>query len=202
MRTLVLIGTLAMGALLPFVHETAPLAATAPPAGTWRIDSSRSMVQFTVTKLGFRDVPGTFGEFSGCIRYDPEDPGASAVRWTVRTASVRTDERDRDRALQAVEYFDSARHPEMTFRSGTVRPLGAGRLRVDGVISIKGRSRPLSTIVEAGASGFESRFELDRFDFDIVGGTIMRRLIGRMVRVALVAVPGEEAACGEDSPSN
>jgi hypothetical protein len=38
-------------------------------------------------------------------------------------------------------------------------------------------------------AGFETHFVLDRKDFDVVGGGMMRLLIGRKVRVHLVAIP-------------
>ena len=173
---------------LSFVPPAERVGVGGPPAGTWQLDPTQSVVQFTVTKLGFEDVTGRFLDFAGSVRYDAANPADSSVQWSVKIASVKTDARNRDRALQSVEYFDAARHPEMTFRSDRVRPLGNGRLQVDGQITIKGQSRPLSILAEPVDGGFESRFELNRYDFGIVGGSVMGRLIGHTVRVRLVAV--------------
>jgi polyisoprenoid-binding protein YceI len=192
MRSAVLLLTLLLGGL-PSIPASAPVVVAGPPAGTWGIDPSRSVVQFTVTKLGFEDVTGTFRDFSGTVRYDAANPAGSSVEWRVKVGSVKTDASNRDRSLQSVEYFDAANHPEMTFRSERVRPLGDGRLQVDGPITIKGRSRPLSIVVEPAERGFETRFELNRHDFDIVGGSVMGRLIGRTVRVRLLAVAREDS---------
>src|SRR5688572_6553956 len=82
----------------------------APPA--YRIEPTQSVVRFSVTKLGYEDVLGTFRESSGEIRWDPSQPEAGFVRWRVRVASVQTDARNRDRALQGPDYFDGERHPE------------------------------------------------------------------------------------------
>jgi polyisoprenoid-binding protein YceI len=188
MRTSLLSIPLSLTALLTFVPATAPAGVEGPPAGTWRLDPARSVVQFTVTKLGFEDVTGTFRDFAGVVRYDGANPSDSSVEWTVRVGSVRTDATNRDRSLQSAEYFDAARHPEMTFRSERVRTLSDGRLQVEGPITIKGRSRPLSIVVVPNQGGFETHFELNRYDFDIVGGSVMGRLIGRTVRVRLLAV--------------
>jgi len=188
MRTSLLSVPLSLTALLTFVPAAAPVAVERPPAGTWRLDPARSVVQFTVTKLGFEDVTGTFRDFAGVVRYDPANPADSSVEWSVKVGSVKTDASNRDRSLQSVEYFDAARHPEMTFRSERVRPLDNGRLQVDGPITIKGRTRPLSIVVEPADGGFETHFEVNRHDFDIVGGSVMGRLIGRTVRVRLLAV--------------
>ena len=190
MRTL-LAATLPLTALLSFVPATERVAVEGPPSGTWALDPRRSVVQFTVTKLGFEDVTGTFTDFSGIVRYDAANPSNSSVQWRVRVESVKTDARNRDQSLQQAEYFDAARHPEMTFRSERVRVVD-GRLQVDGSITIKGTSRPVSTTVEPVDGGFETRFELNRYDFGITGGRVMGRLIGRTVRVRLVAVATEE----------
>ena len=178
--------------LLAFVPATAHVSIEGPPAGTWRLDPARSVVQFTVTKLGFEDVTGTFRDFAGVVRYDPANPPDSSVEWSVQVGSVKTDASNRDRSLQSVEYFDAVRHPEMTFRSERIRPLQNGRLQVDGAVTIKGRTRPLSIVVEPLEGGFETRFELNRYDFDVVGGSVMGRLIGRTVRVRLVAIAARE----------
>lgn len=182
---------LSLIALLTFVPAPAPASVEGPPAGTWRLDPTRSVVQFTVTKLGFEDVTGVFREFTGVVRYDPANPGESSVEWSVKVSSVKTDASNRDRSLQSTEYFDAARHPDMTFRSERVRALNDGRLQVDGPITIKGRSRPLSLVVVPSPGGFETNFELNRYDFDVMGGSVMGRLIGRTVRVKLVAVAAE-----------
>ena len=151
-------------------------------------------VQFTVTKLGFADVTGHFREFNADIQYDPTRPEQSVVRWRVRTASVETGERDRDRAIQSQDYFATAQFPELTFTSRNVRAGGVDRLNVTGDISIRGVTRSITVPVvigeENGRRTFATDFELDRYDFNVRGGSVMSRLIGRNVRVHLAATEG------------
>jgi hypothetical protein len=55
-------------------------------------------------------------------------------------------------------------------------------------------------VVTRGASPvFETAFEVNRYDFGIVGGSVMGRLIGRTARVRLVAavVPDSMNSKGE-----
>lgn len=163
----------------------------ADDARQWTIDPARSEVRFTVTKLGFSDVTGVFRESEGEIYYDEARPGASRVQWRVRTASVKTDEPNRDSSLRQPEYFDAERHPWLEFASQSVRALDTDRIEVSGHITMRGVTRPLTFIVRCVQSGaaprFETDFTLDRYDFGITGGTVMGRLIGRTVRVHLVA---------------
>ena len=168
----------------------------APPA--LAVDRAQSQVTFTVTKWGFLDVEGRFDEFDGTIVYDAARPEVSRIDWRVKVASVDTDEPKRDESLQASEYFDAARHPELMFVSDRVTRAGADRLDVQGRITIRGRTRPLTVQVQhatlPGAPGahaverFETQFTINRYDFGIVGGRVLGPVISRDVRVKLVIV--------------
>jgi polyisoprenoid-binding protein YceI len=156
-----------------------------------RIDPARSEVRFSVTKLGCQDVTGVFRECEGEIRYDPANPAASSIWWRVRVASILTDASNRDSALQQPEYFDAARHPYLSFASRTVRAGDSASLEVSGDITIRGTTRPLSVVVRprrtTAGLAFETDFAVDRYDFGVAGGMVMGRLIGRQVRVHLIA---------------
>jgi len=192
LRLSLLTALVGLAPALTFVPTLSHLNTDGPRAGTWRLDPQRSVVEFTVTKLGFADVTGRFLDFAGRVRYDAAQPEHSSVEWIVTVASVRTDAANRDRSLQAPEYFDAERYPELSFRSTRVTRLEDGRLRVEGTITIRGTSRPMIVMANAIDGGFETRFELDRYDFGIVGGRVMSRLIGRTVRIHLRAVADRE----------
>lgn len=175
-------------ALLPLSLQNASAASGR------RVDPARSEVRFEITKLGFANVHGRFERMDARIHYDAQAPERSVVEWRVPVASVKTDATNRDRTLQGPQYFDAARYPHMSFVSRRVRPLDAHRLEVEGDITIKGITRPLTvTVRRVGTHRFESDFELDRFAFDVTASPYYRYLIGRTVRVHLVAVLAEVA---------
>jgi polyisoprenoid-binding protein YceI len=188
--------SLTLAALLG--QALAPGATAGEAPATFHINPDRSVVRFTVTKLGFAEVTGVFRESAGEIRWNPSEPGASSIRWRVTVASVLTDEPNRDRTLQNPEYFDAARHPELIFESTRVRATGPGLLEVQGRLTMRGQTRPITVPVRYGGSDtapvFETEFEVDRFDFGIVGGRMMSRLIGRLARIHLQAVAVAPAA--------
>jgi polyisoprenoid-binding protein YceI len=182
---------LAAGIASPAVPSRAGSTAPQGAAGVWRIDPARSEVRFTITKLGYEDVIGVFRESEGEVRYDPAHPAVSSIRWRVKVASVLTDASNRDRTLQSEEYFDAARHPFLSFVSREVRGSADGTLQVSGDITIRGVTRPLTLSVrphvsEAGPT-FETDFTLDRYEFGVMGGTVLGRLIGREARLHLFA---------------
>jgi polyisoprenoid-binding protein YceI len=188
-RTFILL-TLVVSAGWPVLPARAESFAADVPAGSWQIDPARSEVRFTVRKLGFEDVTGVFRESEGEIRYDPALPAASTIRWRIRVASVLTDASNRDRTLQGQDYFDADSHPYLSFTSRAVRARGDGTLDVSGDITIRGISRPLTIVVRPRSTttgpSFETDFEVDRYDFGVVGGSFFGRLISRQVRVHIV----------------
>ncbi len=160
------------------------------PSGSWAIDPQRSTVNFNVTKFGTVRVDGRFRDFGGDVIYDALRPEQSSIRCRVRVNSVETGEADRDRSLQGSDYFEAQRFPELTFVARGVERRPDGTMRLNGTITIRGTSRPLT--VEARPVNadpkrpvFETSFEIDRMDFGVVGGTVMRNAISRNVKVRL-----------------
>ena len=162
------------------------------------IDQAQSDVSFTVTKWGFLEVEGRFHDFSGVVVYDPQRPEASRIEWRVKVASVKTDERNRDESLQQPEYFDAARYPDLTFVSDRVTAVSPAELEVQGRITIKGRTKPLTVRVRHATQNeprmqqpverFETEFTINRYDFGIVGGSVLGPVISREARVRILIV--------------
>jgi polyisoprenoid-binding protein YceI len=191
-RHIPLLPIVAFLAAEPVVQAPVQAAATSSEARL-AIDSGRSEMRFTVTKLGFSDVTGVFRESAGEIAYDPAEPSRSSVHWRARVSSVLTDAANRDQALQGREYFDAARCPEISFASQHVSRRADGAFAVAGLITIRCQSHPLMAVVESkrlpdGRLAFDSEFEIDRFDFGVAGGLVMGKLIGRRVRISVRAV--------------
>jgi len=172
-----------------------PEAPSAAPG--WAIDKAHSRVTFTVTKWGFAEVEGRFYDFAGTIAFDEQHPELSRIDWRVRVASVETGAPNRDKALQGADYFDAARFPEIHFASERVVPLGNGRFDVQGQMTIRGKTRQLTIKATYGGTHaipkegtyaiFQSEFTIDRYDYGVVGGSMLGAAISREVHVKLIA---------------
>jgi len=168
----------------------------AKPAN-WRIDPAHSRVSFVVTKWGLVEVDGRFRKYSGTIAFDPAAPETGSIEWVVNVASVDTGEPRRDQALLDEEYFHAARHPDLTFRSTSIKAAGSNRFDVTGTLTIRGVAKTVTLPVTYGGRHdvpgegqmdvFQTSFTIDRFDFGIRGGTVMRTVISRDVKISLVA---------------
>ena len=60
-------------------------------------------------------VHGRFGDFSGIIVYDDKDITKSSVNVTIKSASVNTDNAQRDGHLKSPDFLDAQKFPEITF---------------------------------------------------------------------------------------
>lgn len=168
-----------------------------PAAGTWAIDASHSVVGFTARHLMIAKVRGRFQGFNGTIEVG-EDPLASKVDVVIDAASVTTAEDKRDAHLRSPDFFDVETYPELRFRGTTVRPTGARTFALDGELTIRDTTRPVT--LEAEYDGlaadpwggqrvaFTARTEIDREEYGLTWNQALEAggvLVGKTVKIEL-----------------
>ena len=181
-----------LAAIAAFLAALTILCLEAPPAraaDTYTIDVGHSNVSFLIRHF-FSKVPGRFGKYEGTIVYDAEDLSKSSVNVTIDAASINTDVADRDKHLKSGDFFDVEKFPKITFTSTKVKPLGKTKAQVEGNLTIKGVSKPVTLDVEVLGTGpdawgntrggFEGRTKVNRQDFGVAwnkvvegGGTVL-----------------------------
>jgi polyisoprenoid-binding protein YceI len=144
-------------------------------AGTWDIDASHSDVSFTVRHMMVSKVRGRFGKFSGEI-VTGENLADSSVTATIDATSIDTNNEQRDGHIRSADFFDVESHPEWTFRSTALRVDGED-LALDGELTIKGVTRPVTLALEINGfgpdawggtrAGFSASTTIDRNDFGV-----------------------------------
>ena len=120
-------------------------------AGTWVLDPSHSEVAFSVRHMMISKVRGTFGVKSATI-VAPENPLEARIEASVDVASVDTNDEGRDNHLRSADFFNVENHPTMEFVSTGVRYEG-GDFLVDGDLTIRGTTKPVTFTVEFGGFG-------------------------------------------------
>lgn len=159
----------------------------------WVADKVHSEVSFQVRHFVAK-VRGNFRDFSCTVTANPAKPEASSVEFTIKAASVDTDNERRDNHLRSADFFDVEKYPEITFRSATVKPAGKDKFEVTGTLIMHGVSREITLPVNFGGvmidknregkevpkSGFDTQTTINRKDFGIVynrvldtGGTML-----------------------------
>jgi polyisoprenoid-binding protein YceI len=144
-------------------------------AGTWDIDTSHSDVSFTIRHMMVSKVRGRFGAFTGEI-VTGENLADSSVVTTIDATSIDTNNEQRDGHIRSADFFDVENHPQWTFRSTGLR-VDDGDLALDGELTIKGVTRPVTLALEVNGfgpdawggtrAGFSASTTIDRNDFGV-----------------------------------
>jgi polyisoprenoid-binding protein YceI len=145
-------------------------------AGTWDIDATHSTVGFSVRHMMVSKVRGYFRDFTGEI-VTAEDPAQSTVTANIDLGSIDTRQEQRDTHIRSADFFDVENHPHMTFRSTAVRVVDGADWFIDGELTIKGRSKPVTLELELNGfgpdafggtrAGFSAKTEISRSDFGV-----------------------------------
>jgi polyisoprenoid-binding protein YceI len=143
--------------------------------GTWDIDPVHSDVSFTVRHMMVSKVRGRLAAFSGEIVTAPRFTD-STVTATVDATSIDTGNAQRDGHLRSADFFEIETHPTWEFRSTAVRPDGDDHA-LDGELTIKGVTRPVSFALEVNGfgpdayggtrAGFSATTTINRSDFGV-----------------------------------
>lgn len=155
---------------------------TASPNGRstithWRVVPERTTVTWAASKRYFMVIPvspeGTFTGATGTVDIDGRDLTTARVDLRVPAATQSSGNARRDKHVEGPAFFDVASHPEVTFRSTSIRPIGGAEERyvVSGELGIKGQTYPITLegSWHDGAGGL-ARVELT--------GTVSRTALG------------------------
>ena len=113
----------------------------------YKFDQSRSTIGFTVHQF-LGTTHGKFAKFDGKIEIDREHPEKSSVVARIDIRSIDTGIVKRDNHLRSAEFFNVAKFPEMTFKSGRVRQTGQQSGDIFGDLTIHGVTKPITLHVK------------------------------------------------------
>jgi len=169
--------------------------ATIAPVRTFQIDPAHSQAEFQVRHLLSR-VRGRFTDLSGTIEFDQAAPERSKVSFSIRTASIDTNQPDRDTHLRSDDFFAVEKHPTLTFNSTGIVARGGKQYDVTGDLTIRGITKSIVLpVTYLGVAkdpwgneklGFESEIKLDRKEFGLTWNAALETggfLVGDEVRV-------------------
>ncbi len=113
----------------------------------YKFDQSRSTIGFTVHQF-LGTTHGKFPKFDGKIEIDREHPEKSSVVARIDIRSIDTGIIKRDNHLRSAEFFNVAKFPEMTFKSGRVRQTGQQSGDIFGDLTMHGVTKPITLHVK------------------------------------------------------
>ena len=143
--------------------------ARAEPA-EWRIAPSESRIVFEYESDG-QLTQGTFENFSGEGSFHPQNPAQATFRLDIETGSIDLSDAKANAFATSAEWFDSANYPKVVYELQDLTHLEANRYRAIGDLTIRGKTRPVTTTItleigegEAHASG---TLTVNRKDFGL-----------------------------------
>lgn len=114
----------------------------------WVLDPAHSELLFKVKHLMISNVKGEFKNFTAEI--NGEDLESSTVKATIDSASIYTNNEDRDNHLKSADFFDAENHKEITFVSTSFKKVNGDNYKLTGKLTIKGVSKEVALQVEFG----------------------------------------------------
>ena len=116
--------------------------AVQPFSGTYNAQPVPSSFAFAVRHSGVFWYRGSLSDVAATLRAEGD---ALALEGSARVDSISVVEPAAMRAsVLGPEFFDAERHPEITFRSTELHLADDGRAQLDGELTIRGVTRPVS----------------------------------------------------------
>lgn len=156
-----------------------PLAGTgayaAQPAGAFdQVVPAKNRIDFVFKQMNV-PVKGYFKKANINLVFDPAAPAKTTVRLDLDLGSIDAGSSDANSEVVGKPWFDLKTFPTATFISSSVKPLGGDRYEMTGKLTIKGKTRDVTTPVTVTQNGntaaFDGGFTLKRLEFAIGDGT-------------------------------
>ena len=137
------------------------------------VQADKSGITFVSRQMGVA-INGRFPKFTAQVAFDPARPEAGKVNISIDLASIDAGSRDANDEVIGKSWFNVGTFPTATFGSTAMKSVGGGKYEVAGLLTIKGKSQPMTvpfSFHREGSNGiFEGAFTVKRIDFAVGDG--------------------------------
>ena len=137
----------------------------------WNLDPAHSEITFKVRHMMISNVKGEFKNFSIDLESADDEFKNVKANAKIDTASISTNNTDRDNHLKSGEFFNAEAHPQITFETDSLNEEVTGNLTINGV------TKPVKLEVDFGGinvdpwgqtkAGFSFEGKINRSDFGL-----------------------------------
>ena len=146
-----------------------------PAAGRWEFDKAHTTFSFVARHM-LSKVRGYFPEYEGSVEI-AEKPEDSKIVVSLDSASVTTGNEMRDGHLNSGDFFLTEKHPTIRFESTGIRIGEGNEFEIDGNLTIKDITNPVTFkaeflgwgpgMRETTMAAFSAKTTIERADWDL-----------------------------------
>ena len=168
----------ACSVLAAFGAASGGALAQGPASGVVSVHPARTAVRVSVESFFLPVKGGSFNDVRGAIVVDFARPERSRIAVRIDARTLDAGAPRYNEFLRGASVFDVARYPEMTFTSTRMTRIDDAHARFDGLLTLRGVTRPLSVVATAtrdplnprAEARFTARGLLNRLEFGIDRG--------------------------------
>src|SRR5690606_38418808 len=164
----------------------------------WEIDPIHTEITFKVKHLMIANVKVVFTDYNAIIYTNGDDFLTADVDFWMDPESLETKDKQRDQHLKSIDFFETDKYKEITFRSNTIESVdGDGSFTLWGDLTIKGITKRVKLEVEFGGvitdpwgtkkAGFTINGDISRKDWGLTWNTALETggvLVGDKVHIS------------------
>ena len=140
-------------------------------------DAAHSYIGFEVSHLMVSKTRGEFTDYDIQIKFNEKKPEESTVSVTIKADSVDTKIAKRDGHIRSADFFDTEKHPNITFKSTSIKSKGDKKYEVTGDFTLRGVTKKITfpatyrgQVTDPYGNtriGFEAKVTIDRRDYGV-----------------------------------
>lgn len=165
--------------LLPIMTVAGLYAGAAQAeAVNYQLDSAHTSIIVSWDHFGFSHPTAAIPGATGSVKFDPQHPETASVKVSIPVTNIDTHVPALTKEFQGSEYFDTTKYPTATFESTKVISRGHHKYDVQGNLTLKGVTKPVTlhatlnkigehAMVKKQAVGFDATGSLKRSAFGI-----------------------------------
>lgn len=151
---------------------------------TQTINPSKSKISFEISNMLINTVEGTFSGMKGTVIFSEKDWSAAQFDVCIDAASVNTDNQSRDEHLRSVDFFDTAKYPDICFKSSTISKAAGGYV-VQGSLTMRGITKDVNIPFAFSDNVLSGILNINRLDYK-VGEDTGTAMVGDEVKITII----------------
>ncbi len=162
----------------------------------WVLDHDHSNIGFKVKHMMFTNVSGNFKKFTAEVETDGDNFENSSISFTAETASISTNQEDRDKHLRTADFFDVENYPYLTFKSKSLTKIDNSNYVLIGDMTIRNVTKTIELKADFGGlikdpwgntrASFLLETNINRSEFELNWNTVLEAggvLVSDQVRI-------------------